>query len=74
MHIPKKPKSKSKHRKVKIWEKYEIKDGKVIRKNRFCPKCKSFLANMKDRFYCGKCGYVEIKKIEQKGEAVAQKA
>jgi len=60
--IPKKPKSKSKHRKVKIWEKYEVKDGKVIRKNKFCPKCKSFLADMKNRLYCGKCGYVEIKK------------
>ncbi len=32
-------------------------------KNRFCPKCGPgiMLANHKDRFYCGKCQYMEKK-------------
>lgn len=32
-------------------------------KNRFCPKCGPgiMLANHKDRFYCGKCYYMEKK-------------
>ena len=32
-------------------------------KNRFCPKCGSgiMLAEHKDRFYCGKCHYTEMK-------------
>ena len=43
---------------------YEVKDGKLIRKNKFCPRCGSgvFLANHKDRLACGKCGYTEWKK------------
>ena len=32
-------------------------------KNRFCPKCGPgvMLANHEDRFYCGKCHYMEKK-------------
>ncbi len=71
MDIPKKTKSKSKHKKVKVWEKYELKGGELIRKNNFCPKCRSFLANMKDRLYCGKCGYVEMKKVEKERQVSA---
>jgi len=43
---------------------YEIKDGKLIRKRRFCPKCGPgvFLAEHEDRYSCGKCGYTEFKK------------
>jgi len=45
------------------WKKYKIEGSKLIRM-RNCPKCSqdSFLADHKDRFYCGKCHYVEIKK------------
>ena len=45
------------------WKKYKIQDGKLIR-NRICLKCGpgNFLAEHKDRFYCGKCHYVEMKK------------
>ncbi len=48
---------------VKIWEKYKVNDGKVERTNRFCPKCGRgvFLAEHKDRWVCGKCGYTEMK-------------
>lgn len=54
----------SKRKTSKRWELYEIKDGKVIRKNRICPKCGDgvFLAKHGDRLSCGKCGYTESKK------------
>lgn len=50
--------------KNKIWEKYEIKNGKIIRKKRFCPRCGpgTFMAEHKERYTCGKCSYVEYKK------------
>ena len=46
------------------WKKYVIENGKVVRKGRFCPKCGPgiFLAEHKDRWHCGKCGYTEFKK------------
>ena len=58
--IPKKAKSKNKHKSVQTWKMYEVKGNELVRKNRQCPKCKKFLANMKDRVYCGGCGYTEI--------------
>jgi len=38
---------------IKIWEKY--KNGKP----KFCPKCGPgvIMAEHKDRWHCGKCGY-----------------
>tara|TARA_Y100000034_G_scaffold133496_1_gene199096 strand:- start:2165 stop:2350 length:186 start_codon:yes stop_codon:yes gene_type:complete len=46
----------------KKWLKYKI-DGKTITRGKMCPKCStdSFLADHKDRLYCGKCHYVEYK-------------
>ena len=46
------------HKSSKRWELY--KKGY----KRFCPKCGPgiFLADMKDRYYCGKCHYCEYKK------------
>ncbi|MBN2015006.1 MAG: 30S ribosomal protein S27ae [Candidatus Altiarchaeota archaeon] len=48
----------------KRWERYEVKDDKVVRKNRSCPKCGegTFLADHENRLSCGKCGYTEFKK------------
>ncbi|RLI95742.1 MAG: 30S ribosomal protein S27ae [Candidatus Altiarchaeales archaeon] len=48
----------------KIWERYEISDGKIKRKNKICPKCGDgiFMAHHKDRDTCGKCGYTEFRK------------
>ncbi len=45
------------------WKKYKIDGTKVVRM-KSCPKCGvgNFLAEHKDRWYCGKCHYVEIKK------------
>ncbi len=49
----------------KKYEKYTISGDKIERK-KSCPKCGVgiFLADHKDRLYCGKCHYVEFKKKE----------
>ncbi|MBU1204064.1 MAG: 30S ribosomal protein S27ae [Nanoarchaeota archaeon] len=46
----------------KKYAKYEIKDKKLTRK-KTCPKCGPgiFLAEHKNRFYCGSCHYSEMK-------------
>jgi len=43
---------------------YEVKDGKLERARRNCPKCGPgvFLAEHADRISCGRCGYTEFKK------------
>ena len=45
------------------WKKYKLQGDKLTRA-RTCPKCGpgNFLAEHNDRFYCGKCHYVEMKK------------
>ncbi|MBS3143680.1 30S ribosomal protein S27ae [Candidatus Woesearchaeota archaeon] len=47
----------------KRYSKYKVEEGKLVRA-KSCPKCGAgtFLANHKNRYYCGKCHYVEIKK------------
>jgi len=61
--MPKKKKSKTKHKNVKIYEKYE--NGKA--KGKFCPRCGAgtFLGEHKNRVTCGRCKYSEIK-LEKK--------
>ena len=58
-------KSKEKKKKsiTKINTLYEKKGNSLTRKNPFCPKCGQghFMANHKDRYTCGKCGYMEKK-------------
>ena len=56
------PKSKKKHAKVQVWKLYEVKGNELLRKGKFCPRCGSgtFLAEYKNRKYCGKCGFSEI--------------
>lgn len=43
-------------------KKYSVHDGKLVKKAS-CPKCGPgiFLAEHKDRVYCGKCHYTEFK-------------
>ena len=45
-------------------ELYEVKDNKLVRKRKTCPKCGEgvFMAEHADRYSCGKCGYTEFKK------------
>ncbi len=48
-----------KHENVKVHKMYKIEGGKVIRQRKSCPRCGdgTFLANHKNREYCGRCGY-----------------
>lgn len=45
------------------YKNYQVSGTTITRKNKSCLKCGPgiFLANHKDRLYCGKCGYVEMK-------------
>lgn len=45
-----------------VWKKYKLQGNKAM-KSKTCPKCGAgcFLADHKDRWYCGHCHYVEIK-------------
>ncbi|MBL7147944.1 MAG: 30S ribosomal protein S27ae [Nanoarchaeota archaeon] len=45
----------------KRYSKYKLEGNKLI-KSKFCPKCGDgiFLGKHKDRYFCGKCGYLEI--------------
>ncbi|MBS3163789.1 30S ribosomal protein S27ae [Candidatus Woesearchaeota archaeon] len=55
------PKKKVKNKRPsQKWKKYTI-HGDQIERARMCPKCSVFLADHKDRYTCGTCGYVEIK-------------
>ncbi len=40
---------------------FEIKDGKLVRTRKACPKCGPgvFLAAHEDRQHCGRCGHTE---------------
>jgi len=44
-------------------EAYEISSGKIEKKKVECPKCGGgvFLAEHKDRYHCGNCGYTRWK-------------
>jgi ubiquitin-small subunit ribosomal protein S27Ae len=44
------------------WNLYEKAGDKVTRKNKSCPKCGhgTFMAQHKDRSYCGYCHYTEF--------------
>ncbi|MCL4420270.1 MAG: 30S ribosomal protein S27ae [Candidatus Thermoplasmatota archaeon] len=58
-------------------ELYGVTDNKVERKRRFCPRCGPgvFLAEHKDRFTCGKCGYTEFRKeTSEKPKTTRKKA
>jgi ubiquitin-small subunit ribosomal protein S27Ae len=49
--------------KIKKSTNYDVKDGTVKRKNKFCPKCGPgvFMGSHKDRSNCGACGFTERK-------------
>lgn len=57
--MPKKQakKDRKKHHNIKVWKFYEVQGDKVALKKKTCPKCRSFLAETKDRIFCGSCGY-----------------
>lgn len=59
-------KQKKKRRESKRYEKYKVKDGKLI-KPRSCPRCGAgvLLAVSEDRAHCGKCHYTEFLKVKK---------
>jgi len=48
---------------MKKTEFFKIEGDKINRIRKYCPKCGPavFLADHKDRYSCGKCGYTEFK-------------
>ena len=44
-----------------VYKVYEVTGNTIKRKNKTCPKCSVFMASHKDRWTCGKCGYMEKK-------------
>jgi len=59
--MAKKSKSKNKNP-SKRWTKYKV-EGNNLSKAKNCPKCGPgiFLAEHKDRYYCGHCHFVQVK-------------
>lgn len=47
------------------WKKYKV-EGSKLSRSKCCPKCGLgyFLGEHTNRFVCGKCGYVEMKRKE----------
>ena len=54
-------KARKKRVRNKLNTAYKISGDKVEYNNKKCPKCSVFMANHKDRWACGKCGYMEKK-------------
>ncbi|RLI51932.1 30S ribosomal protein S27ae [Candidatus Bathyarchaeota archaeon] len=53
---------KKKRKEKKSYTYYQIKEGKLIRRLKKCPRCTSFMAIHKGenaRYTCGKCAYTE---------------
>lgn len=50
------------------WKKYKVSGEKIERTAKFCPRCGAgvFLAETKDRLFCGRCHYTEFKTREPK--------
>ena len=55
------PTSVKKGKQYNMYKIYEVAGNSVKRKNKTCPKCSVFMASHKDRWTCGKCGYMEKK-------------
>ncbi|MBU0898418.1 MAG: 30S ribosomal protein S27ae [Nanoarchaeota archaeon] len=60
----KKQRTGRKHESLKTHSYYEIQGSSVSRKRRSCPRCGTgtWLAQHKNRSYCGKCAYSELDK------------
>ncbi|MFP4116507.1 MAG: 30S ribosomal protein S27ae [Candidatus Aenigmatarchaeota archaeon] len=55
-----------KHKKVSVWEKYDVDGEEVERKGKTCPRCGDgvFMADHEDRLTCGRCGFSQMKEEE----------
>lgn len=59
--------TEKKRTKQKKSEFYQLKNEKIERTKKTCPKCGPgiFMAEHNDRYYCGKCSYTEWKNKKQ---------
>jgi len=66
--VDKKPVAKGKKNISQKWKLYEITGDKAKKKRKCCPKCGDgvFLGHHAARDSCGKCGYTEFRKTEEK--------
>ena len=57
-------KPKAPKRRIQVWKLYKIDGEKAIRLRRECPRCGRgyFMAEHKNRFTCGNCGYTTYTK------------
>ncbi len=53
---------------VSVYKFYKVNNNSVERTKRECPRCGKgiFMADHKDRYTCGKCGYTEFNKDHSK--------
>jgi ubiquitin-small subunit ribosomal protein S27Ae len=53
---------------------FKVEGNKINRIRKHCPKCGPgvFIADHKDRFSCGKCGYTEFKSASGKEKSTPQ--
>jgi small subunit ribosomal protein S27Ae len=53
-----------KHKPTKQWEILKVKDDKIEPAKKLCPRCGPgvYMAEHKDRYYCGTCHFAEWKK------------
>ena len=52
------------------WKKYKIENNQAKLIAKFCPRCGPgiFLAESKNRVFCGRCHYTEFKSKEEQGK------
>ncbi|MEM0379174.1 MAG: 30S ribosomal protein S27ae [Nanopusillaceae archaeon] len=50
-----------KQEKAYVTKYYKIDENKVIKLKKICPNCSVYMAEHKDRYHCGNCGYTEFK-------------
>ena len=53
---------KSKSHPIHTYKAYKVEGDKAVRQRKSCPKCGAgvFMAQHKDRIYCGRCHYTEF--------------
>lgn len=74
--VVKKGKKKRKpKRSSERWKKYKIDGEKAVPNAKFCPRCGPgiFLAESKNRWFCGRCHYTEFKGKEEIKEKIEEK-
>ena len=61
--------------KVAVYQFYKVQQDKIVRNKRDCPRCGKgvFMAEHKDRYTCGKCGFTEFTHKEQSKKSIIKR-